>query len=291
MKPSLPRILSAVPRTLHVQLEIAKAIRVLAAPKQDEQVRRQTEPATTHTESELIAQIVHELILDLRKAGFSPDEPRVPAGNSDGGQWTREGGDGAVISDATPDNTWKPGGQYAANDPPGVGHNQGPPLEEPPPIPARPPATANGLNAFIKAAAYWLATAGKGVAGRYLRLLQAAFWMTTRALPYIRAYLSPPKTLIELQQDVLNPQVGYDIHHIVEQTPARKEGFSDEKIDGPDNLVRIPTLKHWQINGWYGRGNDEFGELSPRDYLRGKSWEDRRRVGIDALIRFGVLRP
>jgi hypothetical protein len=110
-------------------------------------------------------------------------------------------------------------------------------------------------------------------------------------LPYIRAYLSPPKTLNELQQDALSPQIGYDIHHIVEQTPARKEGFSDDVIDGPDNLVRISTLKHWQINGWYGRRSDEFGGLSPRDYLRGKSWEERRRVGIDALTRYGVLKP
>jgi hypothetical protein len=291
MKPSLPRILSAVPQTLHVQIEIAKAIRALATPNQDQQVRRQTEPAAAYPEGELIAQIVRELILDLRKAGFNPDEPRVPAGNPDGGQWTRDGGNGAVNSDATPDNTWKPSGQYAANNPPGVGHNQGPPLEEPPPIPPRPPATANGLNAFIKAAAYWLATAGKGVAGRYLRLLQAAYWVTTLALPYIRAYLSPPKTLKELQQDVLNPQVGYDIHHIVEQTPARKEGFSDDIIDGPDNLVRIPTLKHRQINGWYGRLNEKYDGLSPRDYLQGKSWEERTRVGREALIRFGVLKP
>jgi hypothetical protein len=141
MKPSLPRILSAVPRTLQVQLEIAKAIRMLAAPNQDQQVRRQTEPAATHTESELIAQIVRELILDLRKAGFNLDEPRVPAGNPEGGQWTRDGGNGAIISDATLDNSWKPGDQYAANNPPGIGHNQGPPLEEPPPIPPRPPAT------------------------------------------------------------------------------------------------------------------------------------------------------
>jgi len=133
--------------------------------------------------------------------------------------------------------------------------------------------------------------AGKGLAARYLKVLQEVYWVTTLALPYIRAYLSPPKTLTELQQDVLNPQVGYDIHHIVEQTPARKEGFSDDIIDGRDNLVRIPTLKHWQISGWYGRPNKEFGGLSPRDYLSGKSWEERRRVGIDALIRFGVLKP
>ena len=291
MKPSLPRILSAVPRTLHVQLEIAKAIRALAAPNQDQHVRRQTAHVAAHPEGELIAQIVRELIRDLHKAGFNPDEPRVPAGNADGGQWTREGGNGAVISDSTPDNTWKPGGQYAANNPPGIGHNQGPPLEEPPRIPPRPPAIPKGLNAFVKAAAYWLAAAGKGVAARYLKILRAVYWVTTLALPYIRAYLSPPKTLEELQQDVLNPQPGYNIHHIVEQTPARDNRFPEDMINGPDNLVRIPTLRHWQITTWFQTGNPDFGDLSPRNYLRDKSWEERRRVGIDAMIRFGVLKP
>lgn len=48
---------------------------------------------------------------------YNPDQPRIPAGNSDGGQWTSEDGginDSRVISDATPDNDWKPGAQYAA---------------------------------------------------------------------------------------------------------------------------------------------------------------------------------
>ncbi|MEZ5785262.1 MAG: RNase A-like domain-containing protein [Xanthobacteraceae bacterium] len=58
-----------------------------------------------------------------RKAGFDPAQPRVPAGNPDGGRWTDSGGAGdggagggnvpRVISDATPDNDWKPGARYA----------------------------------------------------------------------------------------------------------------------------------------------------------------------------------
>ena len=62
-------------------------------------------------------------------------------------------------------------------------------------------------------------------------------------------------------------------------------------IDGPDNLVRIPTLKHWQINGWYSTPNKDFGGLPPRDYLRGKSWDERERVGEMALVLYGVLAP
>jgi hypothetical protein len=66
------------------------------------------------------------------KAGFNPAQPRVPVGNPDGGQWTSGGGSGdrpgggaagdgtdggrndpRVLSDATPDNGWKPGARYA----------------------------------------------------------------------------------------------------------------------------------------------------------------------------------
>jgi hypothetical protein len=172
-----------------------------------------------------------------------------------------------------------------------MGHNQGPPLDAPPPIPPRPPSSGSALNAFVKAAAYWLAAVTGGMAARYIRILQGVYWIATQALPYIRAYLSPPKTLKELQQDAQNPETGYEIHHIVEQTPARDERFPESMIEGPDNLVRISTLKHRQISAWFQKKNDDFDGLSPRNYLRGKSWQEHRRVGIDALIRFGVLKP
>jgi len=109
---------------------------------------------------------------------------------------------------------------------------------------------------------------------------------------WIYSYLDPPKTLEDLQQAAaLGPRPGYNIHHIVEQTPAGQDGFSWSAIDAGDNLVLIPTLKHWQINGWYSTPNDDFGGLSPRDYLRGKSWDERMRVGKLALVLYGVLEP
>jgi hypothetical protein len=98
------------------------------------------------------------------------------------------------------------------------------------------------------------------------------------------------KTLKELQQD-LSALDGCNIHHIVEQTSARKDGYPDSVIDRPDNLVRIPTLTHWLISAWFSRQNNNFGGLSPRDYLRGKSWDERMRIGKEALILFGVLQP
>jgi hypothetical protein len=70
----------------------------------------------------------------LRLKVFNPNQPRVPAGNPDGGQWTDAGGgtgfgsgrtrladagggnDPQVMSDATPDNYWKPGARLAQDD-------------------------------------------------------------------------------------------------------------------------------------------------------------------------------
>ena len=50
-------------------------------------------------------------------------------------------------------------------------------------------------------------------------------------------------------------------------------------------------MKHREITGWFMTPNKSFGKLSPREYLRGKSWEERRKVGLDALIDAGVLIP
>jgi hypothetical protein len=212
----------------------------------------------------------------LAKAGAWDESkhPRVPAGSREGGQFQSGGAGGE--------------GQAAA---PGIGHNAGPPLEPPPEIPKRDPLTEKLRNAFAKLAARWLARA----LGEFVAALEAsaetALWLHDN-LPLIKAYLDGPKSLDELQSDVGTKKKGYDVHHIVEKTPARDDKkIPDALIDGPDNLVSIPRLKHWEITGWFISPRKAFGYLSPREYLRGKSWEERRRVGLDALIDAGVLEP
>ena len=68
---------------------------------------------------ELRAQIEAERTRRALKA-FNPNQPRVPAGNPDGGQWTSGDGGGRndprVLSDAIPDNLIKPGARLAQND-------------------------------------------------------------------------------------------------------------------------------------------------------------------------------
>lgn len=201
-----------------------------------------------------------------------------------------------MLSDASPENIAEPGRQYAANEPPaGIGHNQGPSLEEPPPIPPRVLATRNAINNFLKAAAYWLEEASivdKRAATLFFAALMATSWLADKYLPYIITYQDPPRTLQELQQAAQLPSIEYyNDHHIVEQTAAEQDNYPRSMIDAPENVVRIPTLSHWLITGWYQTPNSDFGNVSPREYLRGKSWEERVRVGKQALIRFGVLSP
>jgi hypothetical protein len=184
-----------------------------------------------------------------------------------------------------------------------IGHNQGPPLDDPPEIPLESPLTEHEILDLEKAAARWLARAGvrpaleataeaiSGPVGDFLLVLETTYWLA-RSLPSIYSYLDPPKTWEELQK---NPKRGYDEHHSVEQW-SEQDDIPRGLIDSDGNLVRIPRLKHWEINGWLGRPNEEFldaqlNQMSPRDYLRGKSWEERYRFGLDVLKKFGVLKP
>jgi len=223
----------------------------------------------------------------LAKAGGWDESkhPLVPAGSPDGERFQSAGNGGA--------NTGRDGpaveGRSAAKKP---DENGGPPQ-----TPKDEPPTEKPRNIFAKLAAKWLARAlagaATGPAGEFTTTLEVAeeiaSWHYDK-YPHIKAYLDRPKSLEELQRDVGKPEKGYEVHHIVEKSAAASDGHSREDIDEPENLVRIPTLKHWEIKGWYMTPNELYNYHSPREYLKGKSWEERRRVGLEALIEAGVLK-
>jgi hypothetical protein len=247
----------------------------------------------------------------LEEAKYSPSQPRVPAGNPRGGQWTdRSGGqsqgtglalpmgnvDVGDVSGSSelgdlfqirPDGTRIDGVQVAANDSP----DDPSPVRDPAPkIPLDRPETSAERTSYFRSAANWLAR-NAGLAGAiYTGNMNNVEWLKDRQ-DLIAAYRDEPKTLEELQRAVQGPKPGYDIHHIVEQTAAERFGFTRSQANDPENLVRVPRLRHYEITGWYMDRNADFGNLSPRDYLSDKSWDERRRIGLDALVRFKVLKP
>ena len=213
----------------------------------------------------------------LAKAGGWDESkhPRVPAGSPGGGQF--QGGQGGGVAEGT----GVVEGRSAAS---GEGG------ERPPEIPKQRPPTRVGRRAVVRGAANWLgrAKSRRAVAlmHAFSAILEATGWLREE-VANIRSSLDGPKSLEELQRAAEEPAEGYQIHHIVEQASARADGFSVQQIESPDNKVLVPTLKHRDISGWYSMPNDNFGKLSPRDYLRGKDWDTRRKVGIGALIDFG----
>jgi hypothetical protein len=247
----------------------------------------------------------------LEEAKYSPSQPRVSAGNPRGGQWTDRSGSQSTgttlaqpmgnvdignvsasselgdLFQIKPSDMSVDGVQFAANDTPDDPASVRDPA---PKIPLSRPDTSAERTDYMRSAANWLAR-NAGLAGDiYTGNMNNVEWLKDRQ-DLIAAYRDEPKTLEELQRAVQEPKPGYDTHHIVEQTPAERFGFTRSQANDPENLVRVPRLRHYEITGWYGTRTDEYGDLSPREYLSDRSWEERRRVGLDALVRFKVLKP
>jgi len=199
------------------------------------------------------------------KYGYNPDQPRVPRGNPDGGQWTTDGNGNPVVQRRV-----RLAGDVPTNDPPEV--------------PKERPKTSSERVGWLKATAR--TAAEQGIAAVEVAKLYP--WMAYYAAG-MQSYSDPPRSLDELQSATPGP--GYDIHHIVEQGQAEDEGYPREAIDSPDNLVVIPRMKHWEINQWYQTRSPEFGWQTPRDYLEGRNWAVKRSVGLEALKIVGVLKP
>jgi hypothetical protein len=209
--------------------------------------------------------------------------PRWPSGETDGGEFAPVGGEDSgsqIVPVAGPRSPWSRKPQK--------------PLGDPPKVPETEPITQAAKYLAIRTVAYWLiraAAAGSEiVAPEVVAPVMAAVEAATWLAPYVKSYFNPPETLVELQQAVDDPQPGTDTHHIAEQTSAANDGFPRSQIDDPSNLVQIPTLKHWQLNWWFQNPNPLYGNVAPRDYVKGKDWATRTQVGLQGLREVGVLK-
>jgi hypothetical protein len=128
MIPFKSPLLLTVPPTLEKRLEALAALRTLQA--QDEELVRQRRAAIAALRRDFdklqrdFAALRRRLGSDvrsdvLRTLKYNPDQPRVPAGQSGGGQWTSEGGSGSSsdsmarpVADEHPSSGRGP--QYAA---------------------------------------------------------------------------------------------------------------------------------------------------------------------------------
>lgn len=112
----------------------------------------------------------------------------------------------------------------------------------------------------------------------------------SREYPKIMSDLDPPKSYEELKAASDEPsRPGYHDHHIVEQG-SQNSDVDPSRLQNDDNIVRIPEYKHIEINRYYQTPNDDFGGLTPREYLKGKSYQEKLDCGLDVLRKFGVMK-
>ena len=82
---------------------------------------------------------------------------------------------------------------------------------------------------------------------------------------------------------------GYEYHHIVEQGPNASSLPADQ-LQSTSNIVRVPRLVHEEISGYYTKTQEIEGRMtSLREFLRGKSFSEQYKYGVDALRDVGVI--
>ncbi len=231
----------------------------------------------------------------LVKANFDPNQPRVPKGEPDAGQWIDTGASDVPLPSS---GASEPGPEAASE----AGGDDGPSIEYTVRIPAERPASARERNSIVRRSAEWLRQAG-ALGGAFARdprakaffaALEATGWVI-EYLAEIRSYLDAPKSLAELQDGVADRRPGYQIHHIVEgqydsDHRLRNSARFRNRLETRENLVHIPKWRHVEISSWYSRPTKEYGGQSPRESLRGRGWDEQYQIGIDKLREFGVLK-
>jgi hypothetical protein len=122
-----------------------------------------------------------------------------------------------------------------------------------------------------------------------------------RLIAQMKTYYEPPKTFEELQKEPTENVVGYEQHHIVEQTDANikkdihlpsefLEKFGRDMIEDPNNIVWVPRLRHELISADYSRNISGAGTPTLRQSLSQSDFATQRAAGLDVLRNRGVLK-
>lgn len=162
---------------------------------------------------------------------FNVNQPRVPRGNENGGQWT-DGSDWGAPSEAVVREGQDPPPGFVRisdkphaeppivinPDPPkpGIGHN-GPPSETPPEIPQLEAGDFWANRRLARRVAIWIAAAtpallASELAGDLIQAMVGIAWFAVKFYPYVKAYLQPARSLKELQDAVAISEPGTEIH-------------------------------------------------------------------------------
>ncbi|MGC2415824.1 MAG: hypothetical protein WA459_24395, partial [Stellaceae bacterium] len=245
------------------------------------------------------------------------DQPRVPAGNPDGGQWT--GGDGGGSESTGGSGGPGPsdlGAGGDANSEPAVHPGDAVPWE----VAAPPDPGMQGFNAHLIEVGYPLSQEMWAVARNLYRLFRdsggdiAALraYLEDRGLQLdelpdvLRSAFDPPRPLSELQtakpprgfdteaelRAYLGlPPPGYEWHHMIKQNGQFRPDLTSPDgirtwIQNTNNMVAVPVIKHYCISGLMSAGG---GSVRLRDVVRAHDPDAQREIGVELLRMCRVI--
>lgn len=166
-------------------------------------------------------------------------------------------------------------------------------------LPANPPTERSGVyHAGVDAATRIkesLSNDWQHIVQRTAEVVDSTKWLIGQVpniVVSVDTFLEGPKDLSELIESAKGPsQPGYQNHHIVEQGPQNDDLSPEEKrrINSPEDQVRIPVYEHQGLTNYYRNYDRRLG-MTPRQYLRGKSFDERYQFGLEQLRKRGLIK-
>ena len=81
----------------------------------------------------------------------------------------------------------------------------------------------------------------------------------------------------------------YDLLRLVEQG-GQNSYLDQSEIQSGENIVRIPYYRHKDVQSYYQTPNPLLGGLTPREYLRGRSFQEQFEFGLKVLRDLGIMK-
>jgi hypothetical protein len=124
-----------------------------------------------------------------------------------------------------------------------------------------------------------------------LRIAAIDHQLTIDTKAVIDFFQSQPHTLEELSAAADGPrQPGYEDHHIVAQGGENAKTFPEELLQNPNNIVRVPTLVHQEINAAYFRLSEKASKMTVYQSLQTQPFDVQYEEGVKIMRDLGIIK-
>ena len=83
---------------------------------------------------------------------------------------------------------------------------------------------------------------------------------------------------------------GFQDHHAVERGSIGRAGVTEKMVFHTRNTFRIPTLIHLAVSAHFSRKPWDHSDLTVRQYMRTRSFDEQHRYALKIMRRKGALK-